>query len=66
MRWRQKRTLNRIVRAFAESVEELDFASAEGWFATARLYAGPPPAASRPILAPRSAEKGVRPDPRSA
>ena len=62
MRWRRKRTLDRIVRAFAESVEELDFASAEGWFAAARLYSGPAAAPSRPIAPRRPAEPGIRPD----
>lgn len=55
MRFRKKKTLDRIVRAFAESVEELDFDAAEGWFATARLSAGVPAApqpSSRPVGAP--------------
>ena len=66
MRWRKKRTLDRIVRAFADSVEELDFASAEGWFAAARLYGDRPAAPSRPIQPRRPAERGIRPGPTTA
>jgi hypothetical protein len=50
MRFRRKKTLDRIVRAFAESVEAFDFDAAEGWFATARLHLGQP---ARPATGPQ-------------
>jgi hypothetical protein len=40
VRSRKEKTLDRIVRAFADSVGEFDFDAAEGWFATARLQSG--------------------------
>jgi hypothetical protein len=41
MRLRREKTFDRLIRAFAESVEELDFEAAEGWFATARMHVEP-------------------------
>jgi hypothetical protein len=40
VRSRKEKTLDRIVRAFADSAGEFDFDAAEGWFATARLQSG--------------------------
>jgi hypothetical protein len=59
MRLRREKTLDRLVRAFAESVEELDFEAAEGWFATARLQV-------EPQVAPRPATRFPREQPRRA
>jgi hypothetical protein len=63
MRFRREKTLDRLVRAFAESVEELDFDAAEGWFATARLQVGaqaaPPPAIRFTRDQPRRARRSA-------
>jgi hypothetical protein len=60
MRFRRKKTLDRIAQAFADSVEAFDFDAAEGWFATARLHVGQP---ARPTA--RGPERG-QPAPRRA
>ena len=49
---RRDRTLEKILKAFADSVAEEDFDSAEGWIATARLHLG------LPVDAPLSAVLG--------
>jgi hypothetical protein len=63
MRFRRKKTLDRIVRAFAESVEAFDFDAAEGWFATARLHLGQP---ARPATGPQRRQPAPRRARRSA
>jgi hypothetical protein len=63
MRFRRKTTLDRIVRAFAESVEAFDFDAAEGWFAIARLHAGQP---TRPVTGPQRGQAAPRRARRSA
>jgi hypothetical protein len=60
MRSRKDKTLDRLVRAFAEAVEELDFDAAEGWFATARLQVGPPLGLRKGPAPSRDAPKGTR------
>jgi hypothetical protein len=37
IKMRRRSTKDRIMRAFAQAVEEHDFAQAEGWLAVARL-----------------------------
>lgn len=60
MRFRKDRTLDRIVRSFAESVEEFDFDAAEGWFATARLRARSKKAPAPQVRPLRPGTRGAR------
>jgi len=47
---RRDRTLEKILAAFADAIDERDFDAAEGWMATARLHLGLPADAPLPAL----------------